>query len=352
MSAVFTVFVCSTFADLTSEREAVLDAIRRLKLQHDSMEFFGARTSQPLETCLQEVRASDILVVIVGHRYGTIAPGRDISFSQAEYEEGYGLSKPCLIYMRDENVAVLPRHVERDPTAMRLLDQWKSTLQLRHTVCTFQDGKGLAVQVAADLARTIHDLEEVARERSAERGPSGPNLLEEVSAIVTSAVQQGAPEPSLLSTIRSAVASLVSTLNKRPPKVFLSYAREDAERVDAVAAGLAEAGIEVWLDKTDLRPGQNWMREIERELSTADFVIFFISRASVASSWVNKELQIALHRRLSGEGGAAILPVILEDTDVPPLLRQYHWIDLRTGGLERGIEQLVDAMRRWSEERR
>ncbi len=36
----FTVFVCSTFSDLSQEREGVLDAIRRLKLQHDSMEFF------------------------------------------------------------------------------------------------------------------------------------------------------------------------------------------------------------------------------------------------------------------------------------------------------------------------
>src|SRR5215510_10048192 len=74
MTASFTVFVCSTFSDLSQEREAVLDAIRRLKLQHDSMEFFGARAEQPIETCLQEVRESDVLVVIVSHRYGTIVP--------------------------------------------------------------------------------------------------------------------------------------------------------------------------------------------------------------------------------------------------------------------------------------
>jgi hypothetical protein len=74
-TASFTVFVCSTFSDLSQEREGVLDAIRRLKLQHDSMEFFGARAEQPIETCLQEVRASEVLVVIVGHRYGTIVPG-------------------------------------------------------------------------------------------------------------------------------------------------------------------------------------------------------------------------------------------------------------------------------------
>jgi hypothetical protein len=51
--ASFTVFVCSTFSDLSQEREGVLDAIRRLKLQHDSMEFFGARAEQPIERVLR-----------------------------------------------------------------------------------------------------------------------------------------------------------------------------------------------------------------------------------------------------------------------------------------------------------
>src|SRR5688500_11124526 len=100
MSASFTIFDCSTFSDLSSEREGVLDAIRRLKLQHDSMELFGARAGQPTETCLQDVRASDVLVVIVGHRYGSIVPELGISYSKAEYTEGFRLQKPCLVYMR------------------------------------------------------------------------------------------------------------------------------------------------------------------------------------------------------------------------------------------------------------
>jgi hypothetical protein len=39
MSASFTVFVCSTFDDLEQEREAVLDAIRRVQSRHNAMEF-------------------------------------------------------------------------------------------------------------------------------------------------------------------------------------------------------------------------------------------------------------------------------------------------------------------------
>lgn len=350
MSASFTIFVCSTYSDLSQEREGVLDAIRRLKLQHDSMEFFGARAEQPIESCLQEVRASDVLVVIVGHRYGSIVPKLGISYSEAEYSEGFTLKKPCLVYMRDENVPILPKHMERDPEKLKLLERWKDTLQARHTVATFQDGNLLAVQVAADLARTIRDLEEAARARSTARTEGDPALLTEVTGVISDALSQGVPEASLLSAIRSSVSALLSTMQKREPTVFLSYAHADAALVQQVADRLSQSGVRVWLDRM-LLPGSNWMQEIERELSAADFVAFFISRHSVGNGWAKQELQIALHRQVSGEGGAVILPVILEDADVPPLLRQYQWIDLRGGNVEEGVRQLVDAIYHWSAKR-
>jgi hypothetical protein len=61
MSAPFTVFVCSTFDDLEQEREAVLDAIRRVQSRRNAMEFFGARPGRPIDVCLDEVRNSDLL---------------------------------------------------------------------------------------------------------------------------------------------------------------------------------------------------------------------------------------------------------------------------------------------------
>ncbi len=74
MTSTLTVFVCGTFDDLSDERQGVLDAIRNLQLQHDSMEFFGAHANRPIEVCLNEVRLSDILVLIIGHRYGSLVP--------------------------------------------------------------------------------------------------------------------------------------------------------------------------------------------------------------------------------------------------------------------------------------
>src|SRR3954452_21201377 len=95
------IFLCSTYSDLVTERQAVVGAIRELQLQHKAMEFFGARADRPIEVCLAGVAKSNILVVIVGHRYGSVVPGQSISFSEAEYKEAQRLNKPCLVYMRD-----------------------------------------------------------------------------------------------------------------------------------------------------------------------------------------------------------------------------------------------------------
>ena len=155
MTDTFRVFVCGTYRDLTPERKAVMKAITKMRLQHDSMEVFGARHNRPLQTCLDEVRRSDILVVIVGHLYGSVSEDAGVSFTEAEYEEGHGLLKPCLVYFRDDQVPVLPKHVESDPKKIQLLSSFKKRLQSRHTIGTFQGLSDLPVQVAADLAQQI-----------------------------------------------------------------------------------------------------------------------------------------------------------------------------------------------------
>lgn len=354
MTTSFTVFVCSTFSDLSEEREGVLDAVRRLKAQHDSMEFFGARAKQPIETCLQQVRASDALVVIVGHRYGSIVPGLGISFSEAEYAEGFSLKKPCLVYLRDDNVPILPKHMERDGEKLKLLERWKETLQARHTVATFQDGRRLAVQVAADLARTIQDLEKVAKTRATARANDRRALPTEVERVISDALGKGVPEASLLSVIRSSVSSLLVAMRKRAPRAFLSYAPADGSIARRVGVGLVKAGVNVvGLDpEVVTTPGTRWMiQEVERDLSAADGVVVFISPNFVKSVRAMHTLQVALHRQVSGERGGAILPVLLRDADVPPLLRNMQYVDLRGGNIEKGIVMLTWAIQHRAAER-
>jgi hypothetical protein len=150
-----TVFVCGTYADLSEERGRVLDALSRLQLPRRSMELFGARTKQPIDVCLAEVGRSQLLIVVVGNRYGSLVPGQTVSFSEAEYREAIRLGIPCLVYLRKPDPSST-RHVALDEA----LERWKRVLMDHHTVHYFGDAGELAVQVTVDVVREVRDLEQ------------------------------------------------------------------------------------------------------------------------------------------------------------------------------------------------
>lgn len=136
----------------------MLSAVERLGMQRGSMELFGAQTDRPIDVCLREVRQSDVLVVIVAHMYGTLIPGEQMSFSEAEYREGYSLGKPCLVYMKSDDVPTLPKHFELEAEKQDFLGKYKALLKARHTHSSYTDAATLAVQVVSDLARTREQI--------------------------------------------------------------------------------------------------------------------------------------------------------------------------------------------------
>jgi hypothetical protein len=162
MNSPLSVFVCGTYSDLGAERGAVLDALQQLQVEHHSMEFFGARSERPIETCLAEVRRSRILVAIVGHCYGTLVPGLGISYSEAEYQEAYRLGTRrirTLIYLQGALSTTDEREASGSPNT-RLLESWKATLKERHTCAVFTDVNWLARQVAIDVGRAVREIED------------------------------------------------------------------------------------------------------------------------------------------------------------------------------------------------
>jgi DNA-binding Lrp family transcriptional regulator len=341
-----TVFLCSTFADLSEERQQVLDAVRELKLQYDSMEFFGAEPSQPLETCLRKVRSSDILVVIVGHRYGSIVPGLDISYTEAEYQEGFRLTKPCLIYMRDENVRVLPRHVERDAEKLHKLERWKKQLQDRHTVANFTDSSSLAERVRADLLRTMQ-----AQDRSPGFGLStDASTAGEVARMVQSALDTGLSHSTVLASVRRAISSLTVDVDVGPPSVFLSYSHSDKQVVRDFADLLKKQQVRVWRDEDAIQVGDSLVEKIQYGLNSADFVAFFISKSSLSSEWARRELDIAISKEVLGGSNAKLVPILLDDVEIPAVLRNVMYLDLRDRDVAKAVNSFMQSIQFQSRE--
>lgn len=128
------------------------------------------------------------------------------------------------------------------------------------------------------------------------------------------------------------------------PSVFFSYARPDAAMVDRIAADLKGEGINVWLDRDKIRPGDAWAEQIENAIRTADFLLVFISRASLKSNWVLTEYKVAF-RSARDTGTNRVIPVLLEAVQELPLsLAEVQYADF-TKSYYAGIRSLLAVLK-------
>lgn len=113
----------------------------------------------------------------------------------------------------------------------------------------------------------------------------------------------------------------------RLPKAFISYSHSDKEIAIKLSKSLRENGVEVWIDKWEILPGDSLIQKIfEEGLSSIDAFIVIISKSSVNSKWVKQELDVALIKRI--EGITRIVPVIIDKTEIPDSIKPLKRIDI------------------------
>jgi hypothetical protein len=115
-------------------------------------------------------------------------------------------------------------------------------------------------------------------------------------------------------------------------KVFLSYAREDREVVEAFYERLTAEKFEPWIDVRKILPGQNWEMEIDRALREANVVIAWLSNSSVSKrGFVQREANFAIDNlRYKLPTDIYFVPVLLEPCEVPTHLAVRQYIDINT----------------------
>jgi hypothetical protein len=102
--------------------------------------------------------------------------------------------------------------------------------------------------------------------------------------------------------------------------IFISYAREDRDRVKILADGLAAQGWSVWWD-SEIPSGRRFSQAIEEALTTARCVVVVWSNSSICSHWVIDEASYGRDRDI-------LVPVLI-DRVIPPLgFRQIQSADL------------------------
>jgi len=121
--------------------------------------------------------------------------------------------------------------------------------------------------------------------------------------------------------------------------VFLSYASQDADAAAQICQALRSAGIEVWVDQSELRGGDVWDHRIRREIHDCTLFIPVIS-ASTASrreGYFRLEWDLADQRsHRMARDQPFIVPVCLDLTpgtgaDVPESFHRVQWTRLPAG---------------------
>lgn len=113
-----------------------------------------------------------------------------------------------------------------------------------------------------------------------------------------------------------------------PLRIFLSYGHDDNEQlVRLIKHALERRGHDVWIDRKDIRPGNDWREEITKGIMESHRVLSFLSKHSTRDPGVClDEIAIAI-----GTKGGNIQTILVEnETDVipPASISHIQWLDM------------------------
>lgn len=129
------------------------------------------------------------------------------------------------------------------------------------------------------------------------------------------------------------------------PKVFVSHASEDKDRfVLDFAKQLRAHGIDAWLDKWEMLPGDSLVTKIFDEgIKDAQAVIVVLSKNSVSKPWVKYELDAACVKRINT--GSKLIPVLIDDCEVPEALKSTLWESIAdTASYQSSLERIIASI--------
>lgn len=129
--------------------------------------------------------------------------------------------------------------------------------------------------------------------------------------------------------------------------VFVSYARDDLEFADQLAAALIGTGFDVVLDRHAITGADEWKRRLAELVQLADTIVFVLSPASLRSDVCSWEIDEA------AKLGKRIIPVVcraVEGGNVPPRISILNYIFFYAdqgapgSGFGSGLVKLIAAL--------
>ena len=120
--------------------------------------------------------------------------------------------------------------------------------------------------------------------------------------------------------------------------IFMSYSRRELAFVDDIVSKPEGEGYNVWLDYRVLILGTPWKGQIDNGLNNSDTVLLVVSKASLASDYVELEWRHFL------ETNKRLILLIFEAVDLPKEPEKDEWVDFR-GSYKKGLNELFSQLK-------
>ena len=138
-------------------------------------------------------------------------------------------------------------------------------------------------------------------------------------------------------------------------RVFISHSSIDKPFVERLAGDLLSGeGIDAWLDKWEILPGDRIPDKLEEGLSSANVFLLVLSPESVKSQWVSYEKDAWLTAQVEEEKLAKaqkrtpsrrLIPVLYKDCEKPFFLQSFLHVSINDQNYDEGFQQLVRGIR-------
>ncbi|MFW1531277.1 toll/interleukin-1 receptor domain-containing protein [Vibrio parahaemolyticus] len=128
-------------------------------------------------------------------------------------------------------------------------------------------------------------------------------------------------------------------------QIYLSYCFSDEKIVNRVRETLKSNSLDVVENIIDSTVGQSLTSYVSEKISTSDAVLFFISKNSEKSAYLQYEMSIAISNRSNGKK-VKLIPVLLDrNVDIPFFLKEFVYLDLSDSAkYEESMEKLLHGL--------
>ena len=95
-------------------------------------------------------------------------------------------------------------------------------------------------------------------------------------------------------------------------KVFISHSSKDEALATKVVSYLEEEGLDVWYDKREILPGDNWADKIAQGLRESDAMVVLMTPSALDSDFAWRDIEYALSQKPFKR---RLIPVLVGDSE-------------------------------------